>query len=746
FLADEPSGIGVEGYLNVSENQTLSLTGGNIEITGGQLTAQSGHINIASVASQGELAPADTGFDISAFEKHGEISLSGGAALNVSGNKAGDIHIRGGRFLISDADSAVVSMTGYEDGGGIDIQTSGDLAAVNGATISTETLADGRAGDIKLTAENLGIVGGAVYSQNRNGTGTGDTGNISASANSLFLTGGGAVFTDTVGAGRGGNIALDTVYTELSEGGRVRTGTSGSGRGGDISLIAGDSLNISGFSVISEDEGLYRNSGLYSRSTGSGQGGSISVFTDTLSVKDEGLITADILASENPGNGGDVTLEANRVEVVRGYISSSGVITEDSQQTGNAGNISIAARDSVSISGSGLNDKGLHGLYYGVFSQTQGTGNGGAVSIRTNELNLSKDAMINAQTLGGGDGGTVSLEVNRMEIHEGGIVAADSYGAGSAGEVSIIASESVNISGIGVKGLTKQDNSSAIYTATHSSGHGGDLTVSTPQMTVGKDGSVHADTLGDLTIDGNMLPAGNAGNIRLNAKHLELSDGGIVSASSESSGIGGNIEIESDRLEMSNRGSIEAKSTDTGNAGDISIKSQDIRIKNSTVTTGAENAGGGRMAIDVSRLLFLSDGEMTTSVKSGEGNGGDISIKLPEFAILNKSSMIAQAYQGAGGNINIVAEHFISSYGSEVDASSKLGIDGNVDIKSPNEDISSGLTILPGNYLDVSRWLGIPCAERSGKKMSRFVITGRDGVQTRFDDLLPSPPMLYNRP
>jgi len=132
FLTDKPSGIGVEGLINVSEGQTLSLTGGNIEIAGGQLTAQSGHIDIASVASPGELVSADSGFDTSDFEQQGEISLSGGAVLNVSGNRAGDIHIRGGRFFISDADSAAVSITGYADGGGIDIETGGDLSTAQG--------------------------------------------------------------------------------------------------------------------------------------------------------------------------------------------------------------------------------------------------------------------------------------------------------------------------------------------------------------------------------------------------------------------------------------------------------------------------------------------------------------------------------------------------------------------------------------------------------------------------------------
>ncbi|OQX00359.1 MAG: hypothetical protein BWK80_61995, partial [Desulfobacteraceae bacterium IS3] len=134
--------------------------------------------------------------------------------------------------------------------------------------------------------------------------------------------------------------------------------------------------------------------------------------------------------------------------------------------------------------------------------------------------------------------------------------------------------------------------------------------------------------------------------------------------------------------------------------------------------------------------------EITTSVKYGTGNGGDISITQPEFITLNHSSIIARAYEGKGGNIHLVADQFIRSSGSEVDASSALGIDGNVEIDSPETDIGTSLTVLPVDLLDATRWLPVPCAQRSGQSVSRFVITGPEGVSHRLDDLLPSPPFL----
>jgi len=53
-----------------------------------------------------------------------------------------------------------------------------------------------------------------------------------------------------------------------------------------------------------------------------------------------------------------------------------------------------------------------------------------------------------------------------------------------------------------------------------------------------------------------------------------------------------------------------------------------VRLRNdSTLTTNAEGAGGGKISIAAKKSLHLSDSEITTSVSHGEGGGGDISIR-----------------------------------------------------------------------------------------------------------------------
>ncbi|QTA87980.1 CHAT domain-containing protein [Desulfonema magnum] len=431
-------------------------------------------------------------------------------------------------------------------------------------------------------------------------------------------------------------------------------------------------------------------------------------------------------------------MNANDLEMNKGYVSSGSLDTGGNTDPG--GNISIVAGESVNISGSGADDLGLFGDYYGVYSQTMSERDGGKITIKTDDLTLTKDAMINAQTYGGGRGGNVELDINRLEVHEGGTITTSTRGAGDSGDISIFAGESVNISGSGVK-LDK----SWIYTATHSSGSGGDLTISTPHMTIGENGHIYANTLGDETWDGNTLQDGRAGDIIIqDMERLELSHGGTISAASESTGQGGNIRlINVNALDMTNEASISAKSTRSGHAGDIFIISADsMRIDQSSVTTESDVSGGGRMTINVKNAIHLSDGRITTTVQGGSDDAGDISID-PEFVTLNQSEIIAKAYEGNGGNIRIVADHFIQSAGSEVDASSELGIDGLVEIKSPEEDASKGLAALPENYLDATRWVKTPCAKRTGESELRFVLTKRDSLPTPLDDWLASPPLAF---
>ena len=58
FLSINPAPIAIQGSsLHVPEGKTLSVVGGDIQITGGSLSAPHGQLNLASVASTGEVIP-----------------------------------------------------------------------------------------------------------------------------------------------------------------------------------------------------------------------------------------------------------------------------------------------------------------------------------------------------------------------------------------------------------------------------------------------------------------------------------------------------------------------------------------------------------------------------------------------------------------------------------------------------------------------------------------------------------------
>jgi len=688
FLSDSPASITFQGsgsklseiYLEqngitLPEGKTLSLIGGEVQITDGVLfdtypvearvIAPGGRINIASVASPGEVILADSGLDVSAFEKQGKISLSGGSKIDVGGNAGGEIYIRGREFVIEDEGSSVSSATLNADAGKIDIRIAHDMKITGGGEILSTTLGDGKGGGISIAADMLTIS---------------EYGAVGANSGTFIPPENGAMNEGIlfVGKGAGGDVKLDTNRLEIGKG-TLFTNTLGIGKAGNISVSA-ETVSVK------DDGGITSNNGF-------------------IIIEEEQSIGRGIVIG-GKGESGSITLNTKELEMSRGAISSNTL------GSGTGGDISIRESEYVTIAGSGTDGPGYPpDFYYGISSQTRGTGDGGSITIETGQLTLTKDAMINAQTYGPGRGGDIELNTDRLKIHQGGTITTSTRGAGKAGAVSITANESVNLSGSGAK-LDK----SRIYTATHSGGPGGNLTISTNTLTVGKNGEIFAETLGDDTYDGNTLPDGRGGDIELNANRLELSHGGLITAGSESKGDAGNIAI---------------------------YASDSVTLDNASVKTSTEQSDGGDITISSDKLLHLSDSTVTTSVKGDEGNGGNITVD-PEFVILNKSQIIANAHGGDGGNIHIASEQFVRSSASLVDASSTLGIDGQIYIESPEADVTGAITVLPGNYLDAARWLKTPCSARTGEDVSQFVITPRDAMPTQLDDWLASPPPIFD--
>jgi len=125
FLGSNPGAITVQGsQLSVMPGQSLSLVGGNITTQSGtpdggtvqsaKLSAASGQINLATVASPGEVltgtlnhAPNANGQSFGAF---GSINISQQSTIDVSGNAGGTL-IRGGQFTL-DNSSILAQVTG----------------------------------------------------------------------------------------------------------------------------------------------------------------------------------------------------------------------------------------------------------------------------------------------------------------------------------------------------------------------------------------------------------------------------------------------------------------------------------------------------------------------------------------------------------------------------------------------------------------------------------------------------------
>jgi filamentous hemagglutinin family protein len=539
---------------------------------------------------------------------------------------------------------------------------------------------------------------------------------------------------------------------------------------------------------MSSDLQINEDGHIMSASFGTGKGGDISISADLISIADNAFIFADsgmmISETENiggKGDGGNITLDANRLEITGGLVSTT---TLDS---GKAGNITISAdiatltehgvitadngivianQGGMISSGTIIGGKGISGDITlnvsrlemdksAVSSNNYGEAEkGGKISITAKEhisiagseteepeQPLDKFYGIASQARGSGDGGHIAVETAELKLTRDAVINGQTYGSGTGGNISLNLSRldlsdggtiTTSTRGAGhageisiiadesvhISGSGEKLDKSRIYTATHSGGTGGKLNISTSVLRVGEDGEIVTKTLGDETWDGNTLPDGRAGDIELNADRAELKDGGIITAGSESDGDAGNISI---------------------NIADT------FTIDNAQLETSTQKSDGGNINIETAEMLHLSNGgSINTSVNGGEGDGGNIAIgetSAPESVVLKDSEIIADAHGGDGGDIHIVADGFLQSSFSTVSASSDLGIDGNIYIESPDSDISSSLVVLSDDYLDATRWMKTPCKDRSGEKISRLIQKKRDAMPTSFEDWQASPPV-----
>jgi filamentous hemagglutinin family protein len=744
FLAASPAGISFQqSMLEVPGGKTLSVVGGDIEIAGGNFNAPGGRVDIASVASPGEVVPNTGGapdLETGSFENLGTIAISE-ALIDAGGAGGGTVVIRGGRFLLNQSSvfASVTEAGSAEPGAGIDVNVR-ENAVLEESTMGTNVFggANTDSGGVRITADNIeiknfsqiqsvafpgsGATSGdiAVTAGNdlvldngsliRTGTGgTGDSGDIIARSRTLVVRDG-SVFLSPVfdGSGNGGNIDISAEAIELSNtkfpgyltGINTSTSDPGTGKAGDV-MVNTESLQMFAGTEIS------------SPTFGSGQGGNISVTGDgNLSIQGSESLqpwqTGIFVNTFGSGQGGSLELTANSLDMTsRTSISVGTFWTGDAGNTlinvgnlelkdvsyittsglfgagGNAGNLEVIA-DRIYISGPESSLDPFAADFTGISTAAGSAGgHGGELRITADSLKLTNRGSISASSLGPDPGGNIEIKAGSLQVLNGSNILASAFGSGNGGNIEVNA-DSLLISGV----------------------H--------PEPFIDLTGNESLSVSGIASQTG--LNGGKAGDVVITANKLELLDGGRLSAETFGPGDGGNMEVNADSVLISGintnlKDLLIAEGGDpkfassailtssqsfflgdgaTGNSGNVRIRAGDLQLRDGgLISSETDTPGAGGNIELVTDSLTLFNGGSISAVSSGTsdtaGKAGDISIEAHGLLKIDNSSVATAAKQAEGGNIAINAPEVQLTNQSVVSAeSSGEGNAGNIDITARN--------------------------------------------------------------
>ncbi|MBF2062869.1 MAG: filamentous hemagglutinin N-terminal domain-containing protein [Calothrix sp. C42_A2020_038] len=688
---------------------------GSLTMTGGaQLTGlTSGNGNIGNITIKAN----DITFKDSPRSNNSGIFAPSGILTRVekqATGSIGDISIQANTFFISDNASIVISTRGQGNAGNIFIQTdrlelTRSLIALN---TSVEDGASGRGGNIQLHtgvlsfSESAGIDSSTV--------GTGDAGAIIIDTDSLIME-------------RPASTPFESVFneTQIVLSGKINANTALSGKGGDVTINARDNIYIDNGSISSSVlDGGSRFPGF----RGTGNGGNISITTGSLQLVNNTYIDTQVTGQASAGN---ISIKArDTVSLDNRSLISSSLLTPGFNNTvsrGQAGNINIDARSLFLTNGSLLS------------ASTGAEGNAGQIQVNTtdqviiNSNNNIRSGFLSSLLSGStGKSGGIQINTGSLLVDSQGYIVAATEGNGDAGNITINARDSISFT-----------NSSLLSTNTLGQGNAGDITLTGGSILLQKGGQINTSTFG----------RGNAGNISINTRNAINFDGvgenGLASGTystvnNNAIGKGGDIKITGQTLSI-NRGGVISSSFGQGTAGDIDINFATVRLDNASAIAATTNSGnGGNINLTANDFLLLRRGSLISTTAGNAfsgGDGGNITIDTPFIvAVPNENSDItANAFTGSGGKINLTVQTIFGieprrtggvTPKSDITASSQFGTQGEINIIQPEIQPIQQLAELPEQLVDASNQIGQMCPRGANfaKPLGEFTITGRGSL------------------
>jgi hypothetical protein len=541
--------------------------------------------------------------------------------------------------------------------------------------------------------------------------------------------------------GLGGNLTITTDLLQVHDQGIVTASTSRRGQSGNLNVVARE-VDIAG-----EGSGVFAQSNW--EDTKAGRAGAISLAPRddeqlTLRVRDGALLSVE--ASFNAAGVIEIK-DAALIEVTNGgKISASvgSVSLRGGEEPGDlASDIRIVNANTVRM------NRGT------MAAETTGNGVGGTIDIDAVDVQITGGTMT-AETSATGLGGSIDVVAETVDLSETVITArstGDAQGSGNAGNIAVDAAKSLRVDRTQI-------------TTEAEEAKGGDITLS---------GGQTAEIANESLVSSLANGAGDAGDIFVvDTQTLVISGQSVVTAETNGAGTGGTIVFQNVGdvflLEGSN---ITTKSTAKeggGAAGDIVIAAKrSFQVQHGSITTTAENAGGGRISIQAGELFYLLDSLVETTVNGAddvaEADAGDIDIPLrgdeagaplllaadaataeagdgldpvvPEFVVINRSVIRANAKATDAGNITINGANVFISTDSLIEATSEKGVSGEIQISSPDADVASQVAVLSSSFVDPSDRLLPPCVART-ERTGSFMVQNREALPRSLDAPLSS--------
>jgi filamentous hemagglutinin family protein len=473
-LNGETNSNGAPVGLQVSTNKTLALIGGNAILSGGNLTAAGGQIELGSVSGNGEVSLDRQGetwrFGYDRVNNFGDIRLQDGAIVDATGESGGKIQIQASRLEMTQRAFIFSDTQGKGKGEEIFVRTSDAIALSKESRITADVLdtASGNGGNVTLETKRLSVRDGSLVStsnasSNNSNSQSGDLRvNVSES---IELIGVGispamgrpipsSLFAQTKGVGNAGDVTIKTGRLLVRDGAIISANAFGEGRGRNLTVTA-DFIDLAG---IGPDASFP--SGLFAETGGTGDAGDLTIDTKRLVIRDGAVVSAStftegrggnltVTASDSidldrfpsglyaqsqvgTGDAGNLTINTGRLNIQDGAQVSASTFTE-----GQGGNLTVTASDVINIEGRSPDGEFSSGL----FVQSRGTGNSGNLDVTANSIRLDDKGIITANTkfVRGGD---VTLKVQdflllsgNSEITAAGVT--QTGGTGNGGNITI---------------------------------------------------------------------------------------------------------------------------------------------------------------------------------------------------------------------------------------------------------------------------------------------------------------------